>query len=119
MLDLGALLNRVVWPSVGSVTFGEVYGLYCNYVTRKYRRETVVFDGYSNILSTKQMAQHRRSGKIGPTVAFTQDMKVTQKDVFLSNANNKKCFLVMFGEILCRYQCETHFADMVMPNSLL
>ena len=113
VLDGGALLHRVVWPSGGSVTFGDLCGLYCNYVTRKYRRATVVFDGYSNNLSTKQMTQHRRSsGKIGPTVAFTQDMKVTQKkDVFLSNANNKERFLVMLGESLCRHQCETHFAD--------
>ena len=38
-------------------------------------------------------------------------MKVTQKDVFLSNTNNKERFLVMLGERLCRHQCETHFAD--------
>ena len=78
VLDGNALLHRVVWASVGSATFRDLIGLYCHYVTKKYHRATVVFDGYSDNLSTNQMKQHRRSsGKIGPIVTFMPDTKVT------------------------------------------
>ncbi|KAJ7379097.1 carbohydrate binding [Desmophyllum pertusum] len=53
----------------------------------------VVFDGYDNsTVSTKQMTQQRRSsGKVGTTVMFEEDMKVTtKKDVFLANTKNKQ-----------------------------
>ena len=113
VLDGGALLHRVVWPSVGSVTFGDLCGLYCDYVTRKYSRPTVVFDGYSNKSSTKQVTQQRRSsGKVGSTVTFTRDMKVTQnKAMFLANTKNKERLLAMISDSLRQCQCVTYHAD--------
>ena len=103
----------VLWPFIRSVTFRNLCGLYCHYVTKKYHRVTVVFDGYSINLSTKQMVQHRRSsGKIGATVTFTPYMTVNQKkDVFLFNTKNKERFLAMLSESLCQHQCETHHVD--------
>ncbi|KAJ7391185.1 hypothetical protein OS493_019316 [Desmophyllum pertusum] len=70
---------------------------YChprNYVTKKYGRPIVVFDGYDNsTVSTKQMTQQRRSsGKVGTTVTFEEDMKVTtKKDVFLAAKEHSPC----------------------------
>ena len=113
VLDGGALLHRVVWPSVASATFGYVCSLYCAYVTRKYSKATVVFDGYGDSMSTKQMTQNRRSsGKVGPTVTFTEEMKITQKkDVFLSNKDNKERFIAMLSESLRQHNCETRHAN--------
>lgn len=114
VLDGGALLHRVVWPTLGSATFEEVFSLYCNYVTKKYGRPIVVFDGYDNsTVSTKQMTQQRRSsGKVGTTVTFEEDMKVTtKKDVFLANTKNKQRFLTMLSRSLSHRQCETRHAD--------
>ena len=81
-------------------------------MTRKYGRVIIVFDGYNDKMSTKQMTHQRRSsGKVGATVMFDQDMKITmKKDVFLSNVKNKEQFLAL-NRRLCQHQCVTHHAD--------
>lgn len=41
VLDGGALLHRVIWPTPGSATFSDVCACYSDYVTRKYGRAIV------------------------------------------------------------------------------
>ncbi|KAK3732581.1 hypothetical protein QZH41_004976 [Actinostola sp. cb2023] len=110
VLDGGSLLHRIAWPK-GSATFKEVCGLYCSYVTRKYGRPIIVFDGYDQV-STKNMTQQRRAaGKVGPTVTFSEDMKVTtKKDLFLSNVKNKQRFIDMLSKFLKTNNCQTRHA---------
>ncbi|KAK3705553.1 hypothetical protein QZH41_000251 [Actinostola sp. cb2023] len=110
VLDGGSLLHRIAWPK-GSATFKEVCGLYCSYVTRKYGRPIIVFDGYDQV-STKNMTQQRRAaGKVGPTVTFSEDMKVTtKKDLFLSNVKNKQRFIHMLSKFLKTNNCQTRHA---------
>ena len=99
MLDGGALLHRVPWPR-GSPTYKEVCYLYWTYIQRKYRRSTVVFDGYDH-MSTKAMTQQRcASGKVAAPVTFTESMTIMMKNNFLSNPKNKQSFLLMLHETL-------------------
>ena len=59
VLDGGALLHRVPWPR-GNGTYRDVLAAYTSYVSRKYGRPTVVFDGYDDI-STKYSTQKRQT----------------------------------------------------------
>ena len=106
VLDGGALLHRVPWPR-GNGTYRDVLAAYTSYVSRKYRRPTVVFDGYDDI-STKYSTQKRRAaGKVAPTISFTEDMQVTSKrEEFLSNAKNKQRFINLLSDALCRANCQ-------------
>ena len=103
VLNGGALLHRIVWPSPGSATYKEVCNLYCSYVTKKYGTAVVVFDGYGHN-TTKQMTQQRRSsGKTAAEVSFTGEMKINmKKDLFLSNKENKQRFICMLSS--CQIQ---------------
>lgn len=111
VLDGGALLHRIPWPR-GSITYQDICGLYSSYVVKKYVKPIVVFDGYDRV-STKNMTQQRRAvGKAGPTVTFTEDMKVTlKKDDFLSNSKNKQRFINMLSQFLKKSNCTTYHAD--------
>ena len=97
VLDGGALLHRISWPR------GESYDVICSryvtYVINKYGSATVVFDGYGNGPSTKDMTHSKRvrSG-IGAEVHFTGDMVCAmKKDSFLSNKNNKQRFIALLA----------------------
>ena len=46
VLDGGSLLHRLPWTR--GETFESVCKKYVNYVTRKYGKATIVFDGYNN-----------------------------------------------------------------------
>ena len=106
VLDGGALLHRVPWPR-GNGTYRDVLAAYTSYVSRKYGRPTVVFDGYDDI-STKYSTQKRRAaGKVAPTISFTEDMQVTSKrEEFLSNAKNKQRFINLLSDALRRANCQ-------------
>ena len=106
VLDGGALLHRIPWPR-GFPTYMDICDLYCYYVTRKYGAAIVVFDGYTSS-STKDMTQQRRAGgKTGTTVTFSDDMKVTMKDHFLSNSSNKQSFISMLSSYQQKRNCQT------------
>jgi len=113
VLDGGALLHRIVWPSPGTATYKEVCELYCSYVTKKYGRAIIVFDGYKDSTSTKQMTQQRRaSGKTAPTVSVSGEIKTTvKKDLFLSNAKNKQQFIDILSSCLSEHFFETLHAS--------
>ena len=108
VLDGGALLHRITWPR--KCTYKELCRIYCQYVKRKYGDQVkVVFDGYNNEPSTKNMTQLMRStGKTSVTVTFTDDMTITmKKDSFLSNAENKRRFIAMLRQYLADDGCDT------------
>lgn len=88
VIDGGFLLHRVKW-SLGS-TFTSICQQYVTYVKKHYGHEiTVVFDGYTDVNSTKR-AEQKRKGKKSADINFELHMKVTvQQDQFLSNENNK------------------------------
>lgn len=107
VLDGGSLLHRIPWSS--GTTYIHICRQYTDYVTRKYGRAVIVFDGYEEDLSTKDSAQQRRScGRVGPTVEFTRDMVMkSKKDEFLSNKRNKQHFINMLSERLQEAGCRT------------
>ena len=111
VLDDGALLHRIPWPR-GSATYQDICGLYCTYVTKKYGKAIVVFDGYDD-MSTKNMTHQRRAaGKAGATVTFSEDMKLTlTKDNFLANPKNKQRFINMQSRFLEEDNFPTYHAE--------
>ena len=99
VLDDGSVLHHIPWPR-GSLTYREIYTLYCDYVTRKYGQAIVIFDGYL-AQSTKHMTHQRRAaGKRGPEVAFT--------DIFLGNINNIQKLINMLRRYLQLSGCQTN-----------
>ena len=90
VLDGGHLLHVVPWPADG--TYRDVCLTYISYVEHHYgQNTTVVFDGYSNMHSTKSAEQRRRAA-LTPSadIIFELDMKATTpKTSFLANNNNK------------------------------
>ena len=100
MLDGGALLHKVRWS--GCTNFGVVIDLYVKYVKKKYTTCTIVFDGYSHGLSTKDHEHIRRSAKqSNKEVHFTESTKCSIKqDVFLANSTNKSRFITMLSKNL-------------------
>ena len=59
VLDGGSLLHKIKWNK--DKTYGEIAHDYGQYVLRKYSNVTVVFDGYSNEPTTKDMTHLRRT----------------------------------------------------------
>lgn len=90
VIDGGALLHKVLWPST---TYEAVINEYINYVKRTYRSYSsvvIVFDGYEDEMSIKTQEHDRRSGKTSATVTISKEAKVTSnRELFLSNPSNK------------------------------
>jgi hypothetical protein len=109
-IDGGSLLHRIPWQR-GS-TYNDICNMYTRYVTKKYERAIVVFDGYEEELSTKDSTHRRRTGgQVGPTVYFSSDMVMkSKKETFLSNNINKQRFIGLLSERLEEVGCETHHA---------
>lgn len=90
IVDGGYLLRRVVWPQHG--TYNDVYKAYVSYVERHFHRNCyVVFDGYSDGPTTKNVEQSQRAKKVQSTeILFTDEMPITMRqDRFLANGKNK------------------------------
>ena len=105
VLDGGALLHRVSWSR--GVTFKDICDIYVHYVTRKYGNCVIVFDGYSEEPSVKDMT-HRRRGTNTVTVHCESNMMVTvKKEVFLGNKQNKQRFSNMLSEFFEQAGCES------------
>ena len=93
VLDGESLLQRLPWK-IGSKFF-SIYDSYVSYVTKKYDKAAVVFDGYEHGPAPKDVAHHRRTG-------LPEDIEVTcqenmalvlKKEVFLANKRNKQRFI--------------------------
>ena len=59
VLDGGSLLHRILWQR--GTTYSDICEQYTNYLTRKYGKAIIVFDGYENDMSTKDGAHQRRT----------------------------------------------------------
>lgn len=110
VLDGGALLHRIPWTK--GALWEEIMTMYTEYVTNRYGKATVVFDGYRDSPSTKDCTHARRSGScIGAAVHFDDTMALqTKKEEFLSNQQNKQRFITMLGYRLETAGCDVHHA---------
>lgn len=110
VLDGGALLQRIPWEK--NATFYEVSMMYINYVLKRYGKCSIVFDGYSEELSTKVHTHLRRQkGKRSQNVLFQpQTVVVLSKADFLSNIKNKERFITYLSEMLKTSGCRVFHA---------
>lgn len=106
MVDGGSLLQRLPW-TFGS-SFHQICSDYCNLVKANYGSAHVVFDGYCNGPSVKDVTHERRTkGTVGTRVQF--DFRTpfkTKKETFLSNVENKQNFIDMLGNHLTEVGCK-------------
>nr|XP_054767556.1 uncharacterized protein LOC129274841 [Lytechinus pictus] len=107
ILDGGALLHRLPWPR--GIPYDHIRQLYVDYVIRKYGKATVVFDGYEDGPTTKDVTHLRRTGACpGLTVNFAGDMVIkSKKEEFLANEVNKQRFINLLSKRLERAGCVT------------
>lgn len=111
VLDGGALLHIIPWER-GS-TYDEICQQYVFYVEKHYNQSMVVFDGYLQGPSTKDATQQRRTrGNVGTATLFESSIKFnSRKDDFLSNKENKQCFINLLGNHLERHGCHIENAE--------
>ena len=88
MLWVNALLHRLPWPR-GS-TYDSVSHMYVRYVTKKYCRVAIVFNGHNGYPTTKDATHLRRTGDyVVVTVRLARGMMVkSKKDECLNNTTN-------------------------------
>jgi hypothetical protein len=100
VLDGGSLLHRIPWQR--GIKFCDIIQTYLNYVQKHYPSATVVFDGYPDGPTTKDVAHIRRTNGINPLkVDFSEDMPCKlKKENFLANRFNKQRFIDMLGSRL-------------------
>ena len=96
VLDGGVLLKRVPWSK--GETFEAVCERYVEYVSRRYGKATIVFDGYESGPGIKDVTHRRRGHGAGPSVVLTPQTVVSlRKKDFLANKANKQRFLSLLG----------------------
>lgn len=105
VLDGGSLLQRMAWK-IGE-SFASICEMYTTYVTKKYTRPIVVFDGYGNGMSTKDVTHVRRGKGLSSTkIQFTGITPCkTKKELFLANQDNKQKFLSFLGDKMQEAGC--------------
>ena len=69
VIDGGALLYQLRWCLY--TKFSDIYKSYERHLYSKFGYCYVVFDGYGNGPSTKDMQHIKRSGKVSPNITFT------------------------------------------------
>ena len=112
VLDGGSLIHRIPWAY--GAKFDSICEDYVNLVVRNYGLPHIVFDGYNNGPTTKDITHARRTkGIVGTRVIF--DGRTTfksKKDQFLSNEDNKNDFVNLLGTHLKDKGCRvTHAPD--------
>jgi hypothetical protein len=110
VLDGGALLHRIPW-NCGS-TYDEICQQYTSYVRSHYGKSVIVFDGYLNGPSTKDITHERRTLMyVGATVQVSGSMVFQgKKTEFLSNHKNKQKFIDLLGDHLKTDGCHVEHA---------
>ena len=100
VLDGGSLLHRI--PLTKGVMFSRICDSYVLYVSAKYPKAIVIFDGYLSGPTIKDTTHVRRThGMSGTKVVFTDRTPfTTKKDTFLLNPENKQNFIFMLGKAL-------------------
>eukprot|EP00745_Piridium_sociabile_P028799 TRINITY_DN4651_c0_g1_i2.p1 TRINITY_DN4651_c0_g1~~TRINITY_DN4651_c0_g1_i2.p1 ORF type:complete len:839 (-),score=172.35 TRINITY_DN4651_c0_g1_i2:728-3244(-) len=111
VIDGGSLLHRVPWQR--GFTYDQLTQLYTDFVTRKYRKAIIVFDGYKSSSTTKDATHLRRNaGHTGVEVCFTGNMVFSDaKEIFLSNGHNKQRFINLLSTALHKCGFETSHAQ--------
>ncbi|KAL8602370.1 hypothetical protein ACOMHN_022883 [Nucella lapillus] len=98
VLDGGSLLHKLPWQR-GS-TYNQLAEMYAEFVARKYKKVTIVFDGYSTQQTTKAATHVRRHGT-SVQVNFTGDMILQDtREKFLANPSNKQRFINLLSKTL-------------------
>ena len=85
----------------------RVYVMYVTYVTNRYGKGTIVFDGYADGPAIKDATHCRRTGSSkGPNVIFTGETSLKlKKNEFLGNKINKQWFLHLLSSFLENAGC--------------
>ncbi|KAK3092613.1 hypothetical protein FSP39_004972 [Pinctada imbricata] len=106
VLDGGSLIHKIPWEQKAS--FGSIIDSYTNYVLKKFGHATIVFDGYPNHPTTKDITHIRRSkGICGRKVIISNVTTLnTKKEHFLANTDNKKQFISHLSLSLQQSGCE-------------
>ncbi|KAK3594963.1 hypothetical protein CHS0354_019885 [Potamilus streckersoni] len=117
------------------VLIGEIYCIVCRrikaqyfktcilhvlYVTRKYGRCLVVFSGYKEIASMKDVTHTKRSVTTCTAISihrFSRTVLILNKDLFLINKENKRCFIYMLVECLEKSGCDIIHAPLIYRSS--
>ncbi len=87
VLDGGAFLHSVPWNK--GETYSAIFDNYHKYLAKHFPGAIIVFDGYDDGPSTKDIAHIRRSKIVGREVEFSEQMQLTTgKEEFLSNVKN-------------------------------
>ena len=108
VLDGGSLLHKLPWQR-GS-TYNQLAEMYAEFVARKYKNATIVFDGYSTQQTTKAAPHIRRHGT-SVQVNFTGDMILQDtREKFLANPSNKQRFINLLSETLMKLGFQIHHA---------
>ena len=84
-------IEQNIFLGLVDLPFKSIFQIYVDYVTKKYGKPVIVFDGY-NSSTSKDMTHKRQTwGKTGVTVTFTEEMNLTMnKDAFLMDKTNKQ-----------------------------
>ncbi|KAL8565480.1 hypothetical protein ACOMHN_025573 [Nucella lapillus] len=91
-------------------TYNQLAEMYAEFVARKYKKATIVFDGYSTQQTTKAATHVRRHGT-SVQVNFTGDMILQDtREKFLANPSNKQRFINLLSETLMKLGFQIHHA---------
>ena len=97
VVDGGALLHKVPW--IPNSTYADVLEQYTTFVTNRYAKYgdvCVVFDGYTDVMSTKVAEQNRRMGSQSASIKIGKTVRVTcSREVFFRNTDNKEQLIKM------------------------
>ena len=88
VMSCGALIQRIPWPR--GFTYDGIGKLYADYVTHRYGRAVIVFDGYRDEASVKDVTHKRRTGaRIGAalTVTWSSDLRKMNSFQIRSTSN--------------------------------
>ena len=81
--------------------------MYVDYVTKKYGKAVIVFDGYADGPSVKDCTHQRRGHGAGPDVIIkSQSVLTLKKKDFLANKVNKQRFISLLTESLEKAGCQ-------------
>ena len=108
VFDGCSLLHKLPWQR-GS-TYNQLAEMYAEFVARKYKNTTIVFDGYSTQQTTKAATHVRRHGT-SVQVNFTGDMILQDtREKFLAPPSNKQRFINLLSETLMKLGFQIHHA---------
>ena len=105
VIDGGALLQSVAWPK--DLTVGSIVERYSAYLKTPPSETTIVFDGYPDCPTIKDMTHARRGTQTCPDISFNTHTTIKMSKVsFLSNKKNKMSFIQSLSDHLrtCGFQ---------------